>query len=62
MPGTCRQLAGGLWGLQGEPIPEQWTAPWQDKVVVTLGGVGELDLESLVARTCAVTEKIAIES
>ena len=20
---------GGLWGLQGEPIPEIWTAPWQ---------------------------------
>jgi len=53
---------GGLWGLQGKPIPEQWTAPWRGKVAVTLGGVGELDLDSLVARTSAVAEKLAVES
>ena len=53
---------GGLWGLQGKPIPESWTAPWQGRVAVTLGGVGELSLDRLVARTLVVAEKIAVES
>lgn len=50
---------GGLWGLQGKPIPEAWTAPWQSRVAVTLAGYGELDLEELVDRTVAVAEKNA---
>lgn len=50
---------GGLWGLQREPIPQQWTAPWQGRVAVSLAGVGELRLEDLVDRTCAVAESIA---
>ena len=50
---------GGLWGLQGRPIPSEWTAPWQGKVIVTLAGVGELELEDLAARTLAVAERIA---
>jgi ADP-ribosylglycohydrolase len=49
---------GGLWGLQGRPIPEHWTAPWQGRVAVTLAGVGELDLDELVDRTVAVIQKI----
>jgi ADP-ribosylglycohydrolase len=50
---------GGLWGLQGRPIPEAWTAPWQGRVAVTLAGVGELALENLVDRTVAVAEQVA---
>jgi ADP-ribosylglycohydrolase len=50
---------GGLWGLQGHPIPEHWTAPWQGRVAVTLAGVGELALDDLVDRTLAVMEAIA---
>ena len=49
---------GGLWGLTGRPIPDQWTAPWQGRVAVTLAGVGELRLDDLVARTVAVAERI----
>lgn len=45
---------GGLWGLQGKPIPEQWTSPWNNTVAVTLAGLGELDLEDLVDRTVAL--------
>ena len=30
---------GGLWGLQGKPIPRQWTAPWQGRVATQLAGV-----------------------
>ena len=50
---------GGLWGLQGKPIPEAWTLPWQGRIAVTLAGVGELDLDGLVERTVAVTRRIA---
>jgi ADP-ribosylglycohydrolase len=50
---------GGLWGLQGRPIPERWTAPWQGRVAVTLAGLGELELEDLVDRTVAVLHEIA---
>ena len=50
---------GGLWGLQGKPIPERWTTPWQGRVAVSLGGVDELRINDLVNRTCAVAEQIA---
>ena len=53
---------GGLWGLQGKPIPEAWTAPWQGRVAVSLAGIGELELDDLVARTVAVTKQIAAEA
>ena len=49
---------GGLWGLQGKPIPDAWTAPWQGRVAVTLAGVGELALEDLVERTAVVARRI----
>lgn len=52
---------GGLWGLQGKPIPEAWTAPWRGTVAVTLAGVGELALEDLVQRTAAVATRLAVE-
>jgi len=50
---------GGLWGLSGRMIPEHWTAPWRDRVAVTLAGIGELPLQSLVARTVAVAQRVA---
>ena len=49
---------GGLWGLSGRPIPAHWTAPWQERVAVTLAGVGELALDDLVDRTVAVAERL----
>jgi len=53
---------GGLWGLQGKPIPEAWTAPWRGCVAVTLAGEGELELDDLVERTAAVALRIAAEA
>ncbi len=50
---------GGLWGLQGKPIPAPWTTPWRGRVAVTLAGLGELRLDDLVKRTHAVGECIA---
>ena len=49
---------GGLWGLQGKPIPACWTRPWRGRVAVTLAGVDELRLDDLVSRTCAVADRI----
>ena len=53
---------GGLWGLQGRPVPDAWPAPWQGRVAVTLAGVGELSLDALVERSTAVAERIATEA
>ncbi len=53
---------GGLWGLQGKPIPEAWTAPWRGRIAVSLAGLGELELDDLVERTVAVTKRIADEA
>ncbi|MEE8558710.1 MAG: ADP-ribosylglycohydrolase family protein, partial [Myxococcota bacterium] len=53
---------GGLWGLQGKPIPDAWTVPWRGRVAVTLAGLGELELDDLVARTVTVAERIAAEA
>ena len=50
---------GGLWGLQGKPIPSHWTAPWQERVAVTIVGTEELELEDLIDRTIKVGEKIS---
>ena len=53
---------GGLWGLQGKPIPGAWTAPWQGRVTVTLAGESELALADLVDRTVALAERFAAGS
>jgi len=45
---------GGLWGMQGKPIPARWSAPWQGRVGVSLAGLAELRLEDLVDRTLSV--------
>lgn len=50
---------GGLWGLQGKPVPSHWTDPWQGRIAVTLATVGELDVDTLAARTVRVAENIA---
>ena len=34
------------------------TAPWHGRVPVTLAGVGELNLDDLVARTVTVAERM----
>lgn len=49
---------GGLWGLQGRPIPQAWTAPWQERVALSLAGYDEVPLDDLVARTVAVHERL----
>ena len=49
---------GGLWGLQGKPIPETWTTPWRGCVQVTLAGQSELALDDLVRRTQHVARSI----
>ena len=50
---------GALWALQGKPIDEAWTKPWQGRVQVSLAGQGELALETLVTRTVRVAEAIS---
>jgi ADP-ribosylglycohydrolase len=50
---------GALWGLQGRPIPEDWTRPWNGRVGVSLAGFDELPLDALVDRTVAVAERVA---
>jgi len=49
---------GGLWGLKGKAIPSSWTAPWQERVAVTIAGVGELKLDALVDRTVMVAQQL----
>lgn len=49
---------GGLMGLTGVPIPEQWTTPWAGRVSISLAGHAELPLDDLVERTLMVARKI----
>jgi len=49
---------GGLWGLLGKPIPNHWTAPWQERVAVTIAGINELTLNDLIDRTVAVANRL----
>jgi ADP-ribosylglycohydrolase len=50
---------GALWGLQGQAIPEAWTAPWNGRVGLSLAGHEEASLDALAARTVAVAEKLS---
>ncbi|MEM9301325.1 MAG: ADP-ribosylglycohydrolase family protein [Pseudomonadota bacterium] len=45
---------GGLCGIAGWPIDERWTAPWRGRIGAGLAGIGELELEDVVARTANV--------
>ncbi len=49
---------GGLWGLQGKPIPVEWTAPWQGRVGLNLAGLSEVTLEDLISRTLRVIDTL----
>lgn len=49
---------GGLWGISGRAVPEHWTAPWNGKVAVSLAGLSELPLKSLVERTLIVAQEL----
>jgi len=49
---------GGLWALQGKPVPEQWYGPWQGRVGLGLAGYDELQLDDLVDRTVAVANSL----
>ena len=53
---------GGLLGLDKGTIPAAWTEPWQGRVLTAIAGVGELDLEQLVKRTCTLVEKFSSSS
>ena len=50
---------GGLLGLDMGTIPSKWTDPWQGRVLTCIAGVGELDLDQLVKRTCTLVEKFS---
>ena len=49
---------GGLWGISGRAVPDNWTAPWNGRVAVSLAGLSELSLNSLVKRTLSVTQEL----
>ena len=50
---------GGLWGLQGRPVPDAWTRPWRGRVAHGLAGQGELEIADLVERTARLAERFA---
>ena len=50
---------GGLIGLDKGSIPNSWTDPWQGKVQTAIAGVGELNLNDLIKRTCLLVEKFS---
>jgi len=50
---------GGLMGLAGAPIPDEWTEPWKGTIGTNLAGIGEVSIDSVVARTLAVANKMA---
>lgn len=52
---------GGLWGIQGDAIPNAWTTPWQGRVALGLAGHSELSIDELVDRTTRVAERIGSE-
>ena len=49
---------GGLLGLAGVAIPEQWTQPWNGLIRTNLAGIGELKLDDLVQRTLTVANQL----
>jgi ADP-ribosylglycohydrolase len=50
---------GGLIGLDKGLIPESWTDPWQGRVQTAIAGIGELNLDNLVERTCVLVDKFS---
>ncbi len=45
---------GGLWGLGGEQISEEWLTPWNGTVRTSLSGISDLSLDELATRTSAL--------
>ena len=50
---------GALWALQDKEVPAHWLDPWHGRIGVGLAGMSELALDDLVARTCAVMDRLA---
>ena len=50
---------GGLIGLDKGFVPQDWTDPWQGRVLTAIAGVGELKLDDLVNRTCDLVDQFA---
>jgi ADP-ribosylglycohydrolase len=49
---------GGLIGIAGQRIPEQWSVPWRGRVGLSLAGHNEIGIDELVARTVAVAGRM----
>ena len=49
---------GGLCGLMGATVPDNWTRPWAGRVGLSLAGHSELRIDELVERTVAVARNI----
>jgi len=49
---------GGLFGLTGAAIPDEWTQPWDGRIGLSLAGYTELQVTEVVARTVAVAQSI----
>ena len=50
---------GGLAGMADFPIADRWTEPWAGRVGVNLAGYAEFSLDDLVARSVALSRRIA---
>ena len=50
---------GGLIGLDEGIIPKKWTDPWKGKVITSISGLGELNLDNLVQRTESLIQKFS---
>ena len=50
---------GGLIGLDEGIIPKKWTDPWKGKVITSISGLGELNLDNLVQRTETLIQKFS---
>ena len=49
---------GGLFGLTGAAIHDEWTQPWDGRIGLSLAGYTELQVTEVVARTVAVAQSI----
>lgn len=49
---------GGLFGLTGTAIPDEWTGPWAGRIGLSLAGYDELHIDEVVDRTLAVARTL----
>jgi len=52
---------GGLMGLSGADIPDNWTRPWNGRIGSMLAGLGETSVDAVVSRTLAVAQSLHSE-